>query len=129
MGNEQKEDNFDMNVQIIGEGMIDFFNIIKSANRYKTIKDYWTFDYKDNLSINEQIQNYFDKLEKEKENGNNNMKESLIIKVNNLKDEIIDTMLEKMDNLEETYFMPIVLILYQNKDEKNQRIVIDEKKI
>ena len=60
--------------------------------------------------------------------GNNNMKESLIIKVNNLKDEIIDKMLEKMDNLEETYFMPLVLILYENKDEKDQKIEIDEKK-
>ena len=128
MGNEQNEDNFDMNVQIIGEGMIDFFNIIKSTSRYKTIKDYWTFDYEDNISINEQLQNYFDKLEKEKEYDNNNMKESLIIKVNNLKDEIIETMLEKMDNLEETYFMPLVLILYENKDEKVQKIEIDEDK-
>ena len=56
------------------------------------------------------------------------MKESLIIKVNNLKDEIIETMLEKMDNLQETYFMPIVLILYENKDEKNQKIEIDKDK-
>ena len=47
MGNEQNKANFDMNVQLIGEGMIDFFNIIKSSSRYKTIKDYWTFDYEE----------------------------------------------------------------------------------
>ena len=128
MGNEQNKANFDMNVQLIGEGMIDFFNIIKSSSRYKTIKDYWTFEYEEGISINEQLQNYFNKLENEKEKKNNDMKESLILKVNNLKDDIIEKMIEKMDKLEETYFMPLVLILYENKDEKDQKIEIDEDK-
>ena len=128
MGNEQKEDKFKMNVQIIGDGIIDFYNIIKTTNRYKTIKDYWDFDYEENISINEQVNIYFDKLEKEKRKFNNNMKESLIIKVYDLKDDIIEKMFEKMDNLKETYFMPLVLILYENQDEMIQKIEIDENK-
>ena len=131
MGNEQKERNFDMNIQIIGERTLEFYQIIKTTSRYKTIKDYWNFYYEEDKSLEEQVQNYFDKLEKEKKSFNNNMKETLIIKVNNLKDNIIEKALDRMNKMDETYFMPLVLILFENNDDNNeniQKFEIDEDK-
>ena len=128
MGNKQKESNFDMNIQIIGERVSEFYQIIKTTSRYKTIKDYWNFYYEEDMSLDEQVQNYFDKLEKEKENFNNNMKETLIIKVNSLKDNIIDKALDRMNNMNETYFMPLVLLLFENNNDNIQKFELDEEK-
>ena len=45
------------------------------------------------------------------------MREALIIKVSNSKDEAIIPFMEKMNSLEETYNMPLVLLLYEKGNE------------
>ena len=124
MGNEQKDDRFYMRIQIIGEGMDNFYNNIKTTKKYKTIKEYWEFEI-GCKTLNEQIEKYFKKLE-EKKKRNINMRESTIIKVNNVKESIIDDFLKKMNDLKETYYMPLVLILYEN--EIKEKFKIDEEK-
>ena len=112
MGNEQKDDRFYMHIQIIGEDMDIFYNNIKTTKKYKTIKEYWEFEIGNDSLLNDQIEKYFKKLERKKKK-NINMRESTIIKVNNLKESVIDDFLKKMNNLKETYYMPLVLILYE----------------
>ena len=124
MGNEQNNDSFYMHIQIIGENMNNFEENIKATKKYKTIKEYWKFEnIYNNLSLNEQIDKYFEYLQREKEK-NINMRESLIMKVNKLNNKIIDDFLEKMNNLDETYYMPLVLILYE--EEIQEEFKIDE---
>ena len=102
-----------------------FYNNIKTTKKYKTIKEYWEFEIGHDILLNDQIEKYFKKLERKKKK-NINMRESTIIKVNNLKESVIDDFLKKMNNLKETYYMPLVLILY--KKEIQEKFIIDENK-
>ena len=127
MGNEQKDDCFYMHIQIIGENISNFYYTIKATEKYKSIKDYWKIEKPNEnvYSTIEQINEYFNQIEEYKKNDNCKMRESIIVKVPNLKDKTINFILEKMDNLEETYYMPLVLILYENEIENVNKIEID----
>ena len=130
MGNDQKDDDcFYMHIQIIGECMTGFYNTIKTTQRYKSIKDYWKIENSDDkFTLQYQINSYFTKIEKYKKNDNVNMRECIIIKVDDLKNEAINQLIEKMDHLEETYYMPLVLLLYENEIEDEKEIEIDNDK-
>ena len=126
MGNDQEDDCFYMHIQIIGEYMTNFYNTIKTTQKYKSLKDYWNIENSDNkYTLKEQINNYFEKIEKRKKKDDVNMRETIIVKVEDLKSEAINQLIEKMDNLEETYYMPLVLLLYVNENENGKEIQID----
>ena len=127
MGNEHKEDSFYMHITIIGESMRSFYNTIKTTTKYRTIKNYWKIDIlEDNLSLTEQINIYFNWLKKI--NNEKNLREAIIIKIPNVKDEIINIIMEKMNNLKETYNMPLVLLLYEKILENGNKLEIDLEK-
>ena len=65
-----------------------------------------------NHSIDDQIKDYFN----EKSNKNINLKETLIVKFENNFNQATNNIFEKMDKLEETYYMPLVLILYKEEN-------------
>ena len=97
--------------------MRSFYNTIKTTPRYRSIKDFWKIEllednYENNLSLTKQIDIYFNKIEEIKKTEKN-MREALVIKVSSLQDETIISIMEKMDNLKETYNMPLVLLLYE----------------
>ena len=62
----------------------------------------------------EQINDYFDELDniREDENEKNkNIRKCLILKVNNLLSEEVSLMIKRMDDLSQTHYMPLVLLL------------------
>ena len=116
-----------MHITIIGENMRSFYNTIKTTTKYRTIKNYWKIDIlEDNLSLTEQINIYFNWLKKI--NNEKNLREAIIIKIPNVKDEIINIIMEKMNNLKETYNMPLVLLLYEKILENGNKLEIDLEK-
>ena len=128
MGNDQKDDCFYMHIQIIGKDMTNFYNTIKTTKKYRIIKEYWKIEKPDeNSTLIEQINDYFNNIEELKINENN-IRESLIIKVPNLQDEAIGFIIEKMDDLEETYYMPLVLLLYNEEIQNENQLKIDFEK-
>ena len=128
MGNNliEKEKAY-MHVKLIGTNMEKFYANLNKSNYLKNIKLYWDVDplnYEDNLS---QINKYFDKIQQLKKNKDfkaNNLKECLILRVRNLLSSEVKIVIEKMDSLVETYFMPLVLLLTTEETEK--KISIDE---
>jgi len=119
---DKKNNHFYMHIQFVGEDLTNFYKNLIASENLICIKDYWIFEKIDeNLSITEQINNYFSFLENQKVNRKRNEKETLIIKVKNISSQEINLFLEKMNNLEQTYYMPLVLILYE-KEEENKNI-------
>ena len=116
-----------MHIKFIGSNMEQFYANLNNSEYLKNIKLYWDIDppnSDDNLT---QINNYFYKIQqlKEKEDFKaNNLKECLILKVKNLLSNEVKIVIEKMNSLEETYLMPLVLLLTTEKTEK--KISIDD---
>ena len=140
---EPLEDKEYMNIQLIGENMNIFFDLLSSKKIYqnniknekektdiKTVEDFWKIKYSKNKDVQEQINEYFEKLFKIKnDNDNNNdnkliiqLKETLIVKVENCSDQVIDSIFKKLEELREDYYMPIVIFLVI---EDNKEIVCD----
>ena len=129
MGNRNnidENDRYFIHIQFIGQGLAQFKKKILSCKILNYIKNYWKFEYLEKnpsnsnqiLSNKEQIDKYFDILEKKKIQQIFNQKEVLIIKVKNIFDPEINYIFNKMNKLEEIYFMPILLILYEGESEK-----------
>ena len=117
---DKKNNNFYMHIQFVGEDLTNFYENLIASKNLICIKDYWIFEkIEENLPIIEQINNYFSFLENQKLSKKRNEKETLIIKVKNISSQEINLFLEKMNNLEQIYYMPLVLILYEEEEEKN----------
>ena len=99
----------------------------EEINNIKTIEDFWKINYSKYKDVQEQINEYFDKIFKIKkeEKLTKQLKETLIIKVKNYSDKIIEPILEKINDLKNDYYMPIVIFLLL---EGNKKIVCDKKK-
>ena len=114
MGNDiDNRDSFYMNIQLIGLNMRNFYNQIYQSSLKNVIK-YWKIEYLSNNNIENQINCYFKKLKNLKENKSNctlNVRETLILKVNNIFDPEVNIIIEKINELSEKQYMPLVLIL------------------
>ena len=116
MGNniDANKDQLNMYIRFIGSNMQTFYDKIKTSNKLKNIIKYWDINLFQNVDFSKQINYYFDQLENYKadeDNKDKNIKECLILKVNNIHDPEINLVLEKMNQLSENQFMPLVLIL------------------
>ena len=80
--------------------------------------DFWKKE--ENISIKDQINKYFQFLEKQKESEKRDEKETLIIKFKNISDSEINNLLEKMNKLEHIYYMPLILILFKEYKGENE---------
>ena len=140
MGNQNNGDldSFYMHIQIIGEKMQKFLKMIsgsdspppikaKTSNR-KNIEDYWDFDYFPEDTIDKQINDYFELLQKNRksEDQSKNIRESLFVKIKNSSDSLVNEILEKMNKLRESHYMPLVLFL-SVETPANNKIIIDSK--
>ena len=125
----EKSDPFSMNIHFIGSNLFSFFDILKDFKRENcSIKKHWKFSYDNkNLNNKEIIEKYFQKL-------NDNMhsidttiqiKETLIVKVKNIFDPEVNFIIKKINDLEETKYMPLVLFLVEDYDENNKTINFD----
>ena len=140
MGNQNNRDldSFYMHIQIIGEKMQKFLKMIsgsdslppikaKTSNR-KNIEDYWDFDYFPKDTIDKQIDDYFELLQKyrKSEDQTKNIRETLIVKIKNSSDPLVNKILEKMNKLRESHYMPLVLFL-SVETSANNKIIINSK--
>ena len=111
---EGNKDSFNMHIKFIGRKMQRFYDEFKKSDTLKNIIKLWDIDPLQNLSIDKQINNYFDILEKYKADENNkdkNIRECLVLKVNNIFDPEVNIIINRMNNLSERHYMPLVLIL------------------
>ena len=118
-----------------------FFDLLSSKKTYQNniknekektekeiVEDFWKKRYSKDKDIQDQINEYFEKLFKIKNDHDNNndnnliiqLKETLIVKVENCSDQVIDSIFKKLEELREDYYMPIVIFLVV---EGNQLIV------
>ena len=125
MGCKIEKDEFYMHVKLIGTDLEKFNNNLKNSEYLKKIKDFWKIDPIDNNSNLEQINQYFEEINQLIEMDDENIiniRECLVVKVANLLSEEVNTIIEQMDNLYDTYKMPLVLFLTTEKSESNLNI-------
>ena len=132
MGNEKssQKDAFRMNIQLIGTGLTNYKNIISKKKSKYSIKNYWTFQYDQHSDVNSQINKYFDKLQQIKNGGDKTicLKETLIIKINNIYDPEFNLIIEKTNSLGQIQYMPLILVLLVNGYSKNMKLSINTQK-
>ena len=126
MGNtNNNKDPYFMNIKIIGSKMKQFYEKVQDTQ--KSIKDLWNFEpLKENESTTLQINNYFEKLNKNLEddsNINQNIREVLILKIRSVYDSEVNLLIDLMNKLEEVQYMPLVLLLHTDNHE--QKLTID----
>ena len=130
--NKEKEgkdgkDSYYMKITLIGSDISAFNDILQKSEQLKTIKKCWEIEPLKNEDITLQLKDYFDKLLKIKETDlSKDLRECLVFKINNSFDPEINIILDYMNELSETQFLPLVLIL--TKEESYNKIEIDEEK-
>ena len=118
MGNEvnknTNEKSFYMNIKMIGKDIEGFYKAIRESISLKNILKLWNFEpiQKEATNTN-QLNEYFDKLKKikEDEDKTQDIKELLILKINNLLDPEVKIIIKRMDELSEKQYMPLILLL------------------
>ena len=128
INNSNDKDKFFMHIKFIGSNIGKIFEIFNKSETLKEIKKYWKIDpivSKNNL---EQINIYFDSIKEKDENKN--VRECLFLKINNILSPEFNALLERMNDLSETYLMPLVLLLTTNeisqeKFEKEKKNIIE----
>jgi len=130
MGEEHSRSKaFGMNIEIIGENMENFKKEISRSKSKYSIQNYWTFHY-ENIDINEQINRYFNKLQGFRKGVDKtiNIKECLIVKIDNIFDPQVNMILEKINSLGQIQYMPLVLFLLKNNFSYNTKLPMDSNK-
>ena len=119
--NEYNKDKFYMHIKLIGSNIGNFFNIFNQSEYLKNIKTFWSIDNINCIRNNcDQINDYFYNLQQRKEYDiSENRRECLVLKIDNLLSKEVNIMLKRMNDLEEVYSMPLVLLLTMDKSEKN----------
>ena len=124
-----------IHIQLIGNNMTNFLKLISgndkpskakiNSSEIQTIEECWDFDYSSNKDVSEQIEEYFNiLLNKINNEERKELRDCLIVRVNNSLDKNIITIFENMNNLKKSYLMPIVLFL---TNEKDKQIIPNEK--
>ena len=126
-----------LNIHMIGESLYllelylsrNIYTVTNSNNKkqIKSIFDLWDFNYKYNSDIEFQIEEAFNKYEKNKSNAEINSKEVLIVHAQNKNSEIIKTIFSKMEKIKRLHYMPLVLFLID--DYKNGDKIIPDKNL
>ena len=133
MGNNINETSFYMHIKLIGSNIQKFYAEFKKSNFLRNIIKFWDIDKLEDSTNEDQLNKYFDYLNEIKdnrqgeENKADNLREVLILKLNNISDpEVNNILLLKMNELSETHYMPLVLLLIVNKS--NQKLIVDTEK-
>ena len=118
MGNENtnfKKEAYEMNVRLIGNNLTNYKNIISKGQLKNSIQNFWKFEYNFYYDVNTQINRYFEHLQNLKDGDDKTItfKECLLIRITNIFDPEVSLVLKKVDDLEETQYMPLVLFLLE----------------
>ena len=89
----------------------------KQSNR-KFIEDYWDFDYSRDFSLQNQVDDYFQILQNNKnsQEKTKNIRECLIVKIKDISDPLIEIIINKMNQLREQQYMPLVFFLTEESN-------------
>ena len=117
---------YEMNVEIIGTNMENFKKNISTPRTKVGIQKHWNFHYI-NKNVNEQINEYFNKLEKNILNISE-PKECLLIKIEGICSSEINLVLKRMDDLYEVHWMPLVLFLLNSGYSSDMKFYLDKNK-
>lgn len=118
-----------MHLKFIGLNIQTFYNNFKNSPTLREIIKLWKIDSLEDTDLLEQINEYFDFLQKKRNDEDNqdiSLRECLILKMNNTFDPLINCIFEKMNELSFKQFMPLVLIL--TSENSNKEINIDTDK-
>ena len=131
MGNnyDPNQNIFYMHLRFIGLNMEEFYNNFKNSITLRNIIKYWEIDPLQKTNSSRQINAYFDHLQTIKDDQDNKdttLRECLIIKVNNTFDPEVNLIVERMNELSSSQYMPLILIL--TSENQNKEIVIDTEK-
>ena len=124
MGNQSTSNKktFDMHLKVIGAENNKLNELYENSKILVNIKKYWIFDRIEFTDFKTQLNNYFTELEnviiKEEDNKPLNIKETLIVIVKNASDPEIESVIKKIDNLQNKEYMPIVLFLTKEGGKK-----------
>ena len=127
MGNQEKttDDDFKMNINVIGNDIDNFYKIISEK---EGIKNYWTFEKSIGNENTTCINNYFNKLQEFKNNVEiESIRECLLIRAQNTEEPEVNLILDSMNKLAQSQYMPLVLFLL-DKCPNERKIPIDNKK-
>ena len=119
-----------MNVTLIGGNLENFKNRISRAKSKYSIQNFWKFYYEKDKTVEEQINSYFNKLQQIR-NGEDqtiNLKECLLVKLENIFDPELNLIQDKVNRLGEVQYMPLVLFLLKNNYSNDIDFKIDEVK-
>ena len=132
MGNKDTSQKkaFEMNIQLIGQGLTKYLESISKAKNKNSIQNFWKFNYQNNLDTHTQINNYFEKLQEIKKGLDKtiSLKECLLVRIKNLFDPEVNLIIEKVNSLGQIQYMPIVLFLLENNFSTNINFSIDTSK-
>ena len=107
--------------------MEKFYNELRKSNNLANIIKFWDIDKLEDSNVNEQLNKYFNHLNEIILEGEpEDLREVLILKINNIFDPEFSILLTKMDELYESHYMPLVLLLTVNNSK--EKLVIDTKK-
>ena len=131
MGNSiiERKDSFYMHVKCIGRNIQAFYDEFRKSNTLKKIIKYWDIDPLQKIEVTTQINNYFDILKNYEDDINNkdiNIRECLVLKINNIFAPEVDILLDRMNQLSERHYMPLVLILVEKLSKKIININIEK---
>ena len=139
MGNENIDSKkYYMCLNIIGDFMDHFLLCISnnSSESYAnqrtkktSIYDYWDYVYKPIYDFYGQLAITMDNLKKKKDSLSLDFKECLIVRVSSIESIEIQHVLEKVNNLNREYYIPLILFLCDSFEiEDLKKINFDEKK-
>ena len=133
MGNENnKENKYYMSVNFIGKSMKDLLIAIsglsyssRSSERSTklSIFDYWDYSYLPELNFISQVNEMTEKLNKMKGDLILNFSECLIVHITDLNSPKIDFILEKVNKINRAQYIPMILFLLDNFDEKDENYI------
>ena len=122
MGNnfEAKKRKFYMHLKFIGLNIQAFYNNFKNSPTLNEIIKLWEIDSLEYTDLLEQINGYFGFLQNKR--NDEDLRECLVIKMNNIFDPLINCIFEKMNDLSLTQIMPLILILISENSDKELTI-------
>lgn len=117
-----------MNITIIGPHMDNFYNIFQKSKILEKIQKFWEIKLINKNDISNRIKEYFIDLKKTKIDGVAaiNLRECLIVEINNIFEQEINTILKNMNELSETQYLPLVLLLVKGNLSNKFEINNDE---
>ena len=142
MGNENdsknNENNYYMNVNFIGKNMKDLLiacsglNYSSKASGRSTklsIFDYWDYSYLPELNFISQVKEITDKFNKMKGELILNFSECLVVHISDLNSPTIDYILERVNKINRVQYIPMILFLSDNFDDKDKNFINLKKKV